>query len=138
MGAIRKDTVPSTGAQTPFLHTYFALSSGECLAFFEVDELERPTSTDGIPSWIRHIALNLESEAAVSAMGERLQAHGVDVVGVVDHDGTWSAIYFYDPNGIRIELTHQTRALDEEDEASGLKLLQEWTRERGQTLSVGA
>lgn len=135
VGAIRKEVVPSTGARTPFLHTFFALAAGECLAFFEVDGLERPTHGDAIPDWIRHIALNVESTEAVTAMRDRLQAHGVDVVGVVDHDGVWSSIYFFDPNDIRIELTHQARPLGEQDAADGLSLLQEWTRERGQSLN---
>jgi glyoxylase I family protein len=58
VGAIQKDSVPSTGAPTPFIHTFFAMSSGECIAFFEVEGLE-PPEDDGIPSWIRHIALNV-------------------------------------------------------------------------------
>lgn len=135
VGSIRKDAVPSTGDATPFLHSFFALGSGECLAFFEVEGLEQPTQGDGIPSWIRHIALDVDSYDEVLAMKQRLQAHGVDVIGVVDHDGTWSSIYCYDPNGVRIEITHQSRPLTEEDEAEGLRLLREWAHERGQSLN---
>ena len=61
VAAIRKDVVPSTGDPTPFLHTFYALDSGECIAFFEVDGLAPPTAGDGIPSWIRHIALTMAS-----------------------------------------------------------------------------
>ena len=34
----------------------------------------------------------------------RLRAAGVDVLGVTDH-GAVKSIYFFDPNGIRLELT---------------------------------
>jgi glyoxylase I family protein len=36
----------------------------------------------------------------------RLKAHGVDVIGVTDHH-IFKSIYFFDPNGIRLELTAQ-------------------------------
>ena len=135
VGSIRKDAVPSTGEATPFLHTFFALGSGECLAFFEVEGLQRPSGDDGIPSWIRHIALNVDSYDDLLAVKRRLEEHDVEVIGVVDHDGTWSSIYCHDPNGVRIEFTHQARALDEADQADGMRLLQEWVRERGQSMT---
>lgn len=135
IAAVRKDAVPSTGAQTPFLHTFFALSSGECIAFFEVEGMTRPERGDGIPSWIRHLALSMESREAVTETKARLEEAGVDVVGVVDHDGLWQSIYFFDPNGVRIELTYQARELGPEDEAEGRELLEQWVADHGQSLS---
>ena len=38
---------------------------------------------------------------------QRLQAHGIEVLGVTDHH-VFKSIYFFDPNGIRLELTVQT------------------------------
>ncbi|HEY8458705.1 MAG TPA: VOC family protein [Actinopolymorphaceae bacterium] len=133
VGAIRKNAVPSTGEKSEFLHTFFALRSGECIAFFEVDGLERPSQSDGIPSWIRHIALNMESPEALEEVKKRLEAHGVEVIGTVDHDGTWSSIYFFDPNGIRIELTYQSRQLGPEDASRGRALVEQWIAEKGRT-----
>jgi glyoxylase I family protein len=39
-------------------------------------------------------------------MKARLQAHGVEVIGVTDHH-IFKSIYFFDPNGIRLELSAQ-------------------------------
>ena len=36
----------------------------------------------------------------------RLEAHGIEVLGVTDHH-IFKSIYFFDPNGIRLELTAQ-------------------------------
>lgn len=135
VAAIRKDAVPSTGDATPFLHTFYALESGECIAFFEVDGMKPPQQSDGIPNWIRHIAFTMESVEAVEAAKQRLEEAGVDVIGIVDHDGVWSSIYFFDPNKVRVELTYQSRELGPEDATKGLKLLEEWLAEHGQTLS---
>ncbi len=52
----------------------------------------------------------------------------------VDHEGIWSSIYFFDPNGIRIELTHQSRPLGERDAEEGRALVEQWVAERGQSL----
>src|SRR5882757_2146053 len=133
IAAIQVDAVPSTGDPTPFLHTFYGLSSGGCIAFFEVDGLERP-QPDGVPSWLRHVALDVESVGDLERWREHLLAHGVDTVGAVDHDGTWTSLYLFDPNGVRIELTVQSRELDADDYAQGLGSLNKWCAARGQML----
>ena len=45
-------------------------------------------------------------------MKARLEANGVEVVGVTDH-GFVKSIYFFDPNGIRLEFTAETATQDE-------------------------
>ena len=52
----------------------------------------------------------------VDALNELLD-EGLEVRGVVDHEGTWSSVYFFDPNGVRLELTYQHRPLGESDAA---------------------
>jgi glyoxylase I family protein len=39
-------------------------------------------------------------------MKARLQAHGVEVLGITDHH-IFKSIYFFDPNGVRLELSAQ-------------------------------
>jgi glyoxylase I family protein len=39
-------------------------------------------------------------------MKKRLEANGVEVLGVTDHR-IFKSIYFFDPNGIRLELAAQ-------------------------------
>lgn len=136
VAAVREEEVPSTGAKTPFLHTFFAMHDGTCLAFFEVDGMG-PPADDGIPSWVRHIAMDVESMAQLEAWKEQLRAHGVDFIGTVDHEGIWYSIYFFDPNGIRLELTHQARPLTGTDASEGEQLLRTWAAQRGQSLTSG-
>lgn len=133
VAAIGHDRVPSSGEPSAYLHTFFQFDSGECIAFFEVDGLARP-GTDGVPSWIRHIAFNVESVEVLEHWRQQLLAKGIDVVGTVDHDGTWQSIYLFDPNAVRIELTVQTRPLTEQDRVDGWRRLQSWAAERGQVL----
>lgn len=129
LAAIQLDVVPSSGAATPYLHTFYGLSSGEAIAFFEVIGLP-PAIPDGVPSWIRHIALNVDSMAELDAWQKHFSDCGVETVGIVDHDGTWESLYLFDPNGVRIELTYQARELTEADASAGLRTLAEWNRRR--------
>ena len=109
-----------------FLHTFFAMESGEIIAFFETEGL-KPPAGDGLPRWIRHLALSVDSKETLAAWQERLKRHGVHVTGPVNHDDTWLSIYFADPNGVTLELTHQSRALDDEDARRGAAVVTDWT-----------
>jgi catechol 2,3-dioxygenase-like lactoylglutathione lyase family enzyme len=131
VAAIQLDTVPSNGAKTPYLHTFYRLHNGGCVAFFEVDKLAEP-HPDGIPNWIRHLALDVSSLEELAEWRDHFAAHGLDPNGIVDHDGTWESVYIFDPQGVRIELTVQTRPLDDSDRDIGLRTLQEWASAHGQ------
>ena len=50
------------------------------------------------------MALRVGSLAELAAARKRLEAHGIEVIGVTDHHFIKS-IYFFDPNGFRLELT---------------------------------
>jgi catechol 2,3-dioxygenase-like lactoylglutathione lyase family enzyme len=123
--AIQLDVVPSSGARTPYLHTFFGLHDGSAIAFFEVEGLPDP-GPDSVPSWVRHIALNVDSMEELHAWQAHFTAKGVESVGIVDHDGVWESLYIFDPNGVRIELTVQTRPLTEDDARQGAEALRTW------------
>ncbi len=125
-------TKVSTGDTGRFLHTFLEMEDGSHIAFFEIDGVGRESHQTPVPQWARHIALNVESEVVLSEWEQRLRAHGVDFVGPIDHEGTWKSIYFFDPNGIRLELTHQTRELTDDDEARAKVVVDDWAKERGQ------
>lgn len=127
-------TKVSTGQTERFLHTFLEMEDGSHIAFFEIDGVERESHTTPVPQWARHIALNVESEEVLAQWEQRLRAHGVEYLGPVDHDGLWKSIYFFDPNGIRLELTWQSRALNDDDEATAHAVLRTWAAERQQTL----
>jgi glyoxylase I family protein len=48
----------------------------------------------------------VDSIEALENSKARLQAHGVEVLGITDHR-IFKSIYFFDPNGIRLELSAQ-------------------------------
>ena len=122
-------TKVSTGDTGRFLHTFLEMEDGSHIAFFEIDGVERETHQTPVPGWARHIALNVESQQVLDQWEQRLRAHKVEYIGPIDHEGTWNSIYFFDPNGIRLELTYQNRELTDDDERKAAAAVGAWVKE---------
>jgi catechol-2,3-dioxygenase len=73
--------------------------------------------------------MNVESEPDLMAWKDRLTSHGVEVVGPVDHEGIFLSIYFFDPNGLRLEFTWMRRPLTDEDRSHGEALYAHWLKD---------
>ena len=52
---------------------------------------------------MQHIAFTVKDRAELLEFRVHLEANGVDVLGVTDHS-IFHSIYFFDPNGHRLEL----------------------------------
>ena len=129
---VRADTVASTGEHCPFVHLFFEMTDGSCVAFFDLGDNQSAMPSPNTPLWVNHLALRVDSEAEVDEARQRLQAAGVEVLGPVLHDGFVRSIYFFDPNGIRLELTLTTSSADEVDgfRRDARVACDEWTREK--------
>ena len=129
--AIAEDQVPSTHAPDPYMHVFLDAGGGNVLAFFELPNAPSMGRDANTPDWVQHIAFKVDSVQTLEATRARLLAAGVDVVGITDHT-IFRSIYFFDPNGHRIELAADTatpemsRKLDEVKWA----MLEEWSRTR--------
>jgi catechol 2,3-dioxygenase-like lactoylglutathione lyase family enzyme len=68
-----------------------------------------------IANWYRHFAFEAGSLENLHALKASLEAHGVAVRGVEDHEGWRRSIYFTDPNGLQLEYCCLSRKLTEDD-----------------------
>jgi lactoylglutathione lyase len=127
MGFRLVDAVQDAIGRTRFLHTFFAMESGEIIAFFDIPGLKRP-ERDHVPPWVRHLAMSVDSAETLAAWKRRLESHGLHVEGPIAHDDVWSSIYFRDPNDVMLELTHQARPLDDADAQRAADMVAAWTR----------
>ncbi len=103
---IQSDVVPSTGEFCPYTHFFFRLQDGSFIAFFDLGDDTAAEPSPNTPKWVNHISFRVNTVADLEAMKARLAAAGVDVLGVTDHH-IFKSIYFFDPNGIRLEFTAQ-------------------------------
>jgi len=129
--AIAENRVPSTKAPDPYMHVFLDAGGGNILAFFELPSCPPMGRDENTPSWVQHLALEVDSVETLVATKARLEAAGIDVIGPTDHT-LFKSIYFFDPNGHRLELAANTgtpemmQRLDEVKDA----MLEEWSRTR--------
>ncbi len=112
---IKADHVPSTGEYCPYVHIFFQMSDGSYIAFFDLGDDIKADPSPNTPAWVNHIALRVDGVPELQAAKARLEAAGVEVLGITDHH-IIESIYFFDPNGIRVELTTPTVPQQEMDE----------------------
>jgi uncharacterized protein (TIGR03086 family) len=99
-------TTAATIAGVNVRHYFFSLGGGNTIAFFEFPSvklaLERPMAqaTDGVQ--FDHVSFDMASYDDLLTLRKRLEAHGIQVSRIVDHDFVHS-IYFKDPNHIALE-----------------------------------
>jgi catechol 2,3-dioxygenase-like lactoylglutathione lyase family enzyme len=125
--AIAEDHVPSTHAPDPYMHVFMDAGGGNVLAFFELPNSPTQGKDPNTPEWVQHIAFKLGSMDELLAAKAKLQASGIDVLGPTDHT-IFHSIYFFDPNGHRLELAVDTATPKMQQDLDTVKwdMLNEW------------
>lgn len=128
---ISEDKVPSTREPDPYMHVFLDAGKGNILAFFELPNSPEMGRDANTPEWVQHIAFQLESVQALDDAKQELEQAGLEVVGPTDH-GIIKSIYFFDPNGHRIELTCVTATPEQMQKLDEVKwdMLDEWTQNK--------
>lgn len=127
--AIAEDRVPSTGEPDPYMHIFLDAGGGNVLAFFELPTQPPMDRDRNTPKWVQHLALKVDSMDTLLATKARLEAAGIEVIGPTHHT-LFQSIYFFDPNGHRLELAcdagtpEMMQRLDEVKWA----MLEEWSQ----------
>jgi catechol 2,3-dioxygenase-like lactoylglutathione lyase family enzyme len=83
-------------------HYFFDMGNDSLLAFFEYPKGLARQNRD-LPGGMQHIAFHVPRER-FDRMVEHVKSCGVSVIGPVPLGGRFWSAYFYDPNGIRLEL----------------------------------
>ena len=108
---VRADRVPSTGEDMAFAHIFFEMGDGSFVAFFDLGDGKPGLPDQTTPAFVNHLSLEVPTREDLLAAKGRLEAAGVAVNGVVDHDWLQS-IYFLDPNGLHLELSWRAKGGD--------------------------
>jgi catechol 2,3-dioxygenase-like lactoylglutathione lyase family enzyme len=126
---IAEDRVPSTKEPDPYMHVFLDAGNGNILAFFEITGKPPMGRDPNTPTWVQHIAFQLKDPAAVIAAKAELEAKGIEVVGVTEH-GIIQSIYFFDPDGHRLELTCVTGTAKQMQRLKEIApaMLEEWSQ----------
>ena len=128
--AIAEDRVPSTHAPDPYMHLFMDAGGGNILAFFEIPNSPPMGRDPNTPEWVQHIAFKVDGGVdELLATKARLEAEGIEVVGPTEHT-IFKSIYFFDPNGHRLELAADTATPEQMKKLDDVKwaMLEEWSR----------
>lgn len=112
IGAIAEDKVPSTKAPDPYIHIFLDAGGGNILAFFELPNSPPMGRDMNTPDWTQHIAFQVGSMAELEEARKQAEAAGLEVIGPTDHS-IFKSIYFWDPNGHRLEVATWTTNAEE-------------------------
>jgi len=112
------------------MHVFLDAGRGNVLAFFELPNAPDMDRDRNTPEWVQHIAFKVKDRQTLLAYRDHLESLGIDVLGVTDHS-LFHSIYFFDPNGHRIELAcpdpEEDMMLNRLDEVKW-DMLEEWSR----------
>lgn len=122
-------TGPANRGNPPFenlRHYFFDAGADSLLAFFEMPKGAKPKGDRDAIAAMQHVSFAVSTERFNEVL-ERLRARAIPMLGPIDVGaGTWS-IYFYDPNGIRLEFSHQNEAAP--------KVVERWRQTRDEALA---
>jgi hypothetical protein len=118
---------------------FFAMGDGSYIAFFDLGRNEMPLPSPNTPDWVQDFAMEVASVDEVLSLKMRLEAAGVEVKGLVDHNFIQS-IYFFDPNGLRLEVTARTErpGVMEAAAREAHDALRQWTKAKAERLGPAA
>ena len=126
--AFAEDHVPSTGEYDPYMHIFLDCGGGNVLAFFELPNQPEMGKDPNTPAWVQHIAFEVADLDALLAAKAHIAAQGINVIGPTFH-GIFRSIYFFDPNGHRLELACNIGTAEQYAELKRVAplMLQEWS-----------
>ncbi len=109
-------------------HYFFDAGGDNLVAFFELPRGAKPQADRNAVAAMQHCSFTT-TQAQFEVLHQRLLAEGVPVIGPVNVGArTWS-IYFFDPNGIRLEYSWQ------EDDGDDVRVVERWTQTREEALA---
>jgi len=127
--AIAENSVPSTKEPDPYMHIFLDAGAGNILAFFEIPNSPPMGRDPNTPTWVQHLALEVETEQEMMAAKRKLESDGIEVIGPTNHT-IFKSIYFRDPSGHRLELAVNTGTEEMAKRLDAVKweMLDEWDK----------
>jgi catechol 2,3-dioxygenase-like lactoylglutathione lyase family enzyme len=96
-------------------HSYVAFVQNEQIKDIEpqlgVSHAANPGSPSA-PGTMQHVAFNVDTEAELLALRDRIRDRGINVMGPLDH-GMCKSIYFAGPEGLNLEVATSEVGIDE-------------------------
>lgn len=109
-------------------HYFFDAGGDTMVAFFELPRGATTPADRNATAAMQHCSFTT-TRAQFDVLHKRLTDHNVPVIGPVNVGANSWSIYFFDPNGIRLEYTWQ------EGDGEDVRVVERWTQSREEMLS---
>jgi catechol 2,3-dioxygenase-like lactoylglutathione lyase family enzyme len=123
-------TGPGNRGNPPFenlRHYFFDAGGDSLLAFFEIPKGAKPRADRDAIGTMQHVSFAV-TEKRFSKVLKNLENNKIEVLGPINVGcNTWS-VYFFDPNGIRLEFSHQEQNQD-------LRVVERWQQTKDEALA---
>jgi catechol 2,3-dioxygenase-like lactoylglutathione lyase family enzyme len=134
---VQEEKEPGSNRPNPFVHLFFRMPDGNFIAFFDAPQSAGEDSFKPVHGFDRHVAFEA-GEADLAGWMAKFQTAGIPCFGPIDH-GFVKSIYFWDPNGLPLEITARVAAHDAilaEEAASARAVIDRWTERKQRGLAA--
>jgi len=124
------DKVSGTEMEREYMHLFFNLGDGSYIAFFDEPDTATAVQFEQKDSFDQHMAFEIDSLDDLQRWKQRIKEARIKCAGPINHEFVHS-IYFYDPNGIQMEITCRDpdyAAIMTEKKSKVKQQMQEWTQ----------
>ena len=122
-------TGPGNRGNPPFenlRHYFFDAGGDSLLAFFEIPKGAKPRGDRDAIGTMQHVSFAV-TERRFSEILKNLEKNKIEVLGPINVGCDTYSVYFFDPNGIRLEFSHQKE--------SDIRVVRRWRQTKEQALA---
>ena len=135
VAALDFESSPGSGEPLEYMHLFFEMGNGDHMAFFDIPDDVDEEKFGYTSGFDQHIAFEVDTLEELESWKKHLNDKLGWASDPIDHDFVHS-IYFYDPNGLALEITcrdenyEKIMKEDQRKAHNNLKLWTEKTREK--------
>ena len=129
VAALDFESSPGSGEPLEYMHLFFEMGNGDHVAFFDIPDEVNEEKFNYKNGFDQHIAFEVDTLEELNSWKQYLNKEIGWVSDPIDH-GFVHSIYFYDPNGLALEITCRDKKYDqimEKDGDEAHKNLEQWT-----------
>jgi catechol 2,3-dioxygenase-like lactoylglutathione lyase family enzyme len=101
-------------------HYFFDMGNDSMLAFFEIPKGSKELADRDTIAAMQHVSFSL-NPSQINALLARLDKAGIERLGPFEAAPGCFSVYFYDPSGIRLEVSYQSADGDDQHIVDGFR-----------------
>jgi len=130
VAALDFESSPGSGEPLEYMHLFFEMGNGDHIAFFDIPDDLQESDFNLESGFKKHVAFEASSMEELNRWKDHLNKEIGNVSDPINHEFVHS-IYFYDPNGINLEITCRDKSYEnimKKDSLEAHDNIENWTK----------